>query len=92
MPLLRTAVNQEKTRLTQGVIHALGWTQGLTKTTPVNQFDWSRPRRPTIERIVAEHHLVTGCLHLPGGDRDFLAGVDAALWWQLRHSDDTWFV
>ncbi|HEY2056825.1 hypothetical protein [Amycolatopsis sp. NBC_01480] len=92
MELLRPGVNKQgKTRLDQGAIHALGWAQGLVARTPVSNHPWPGPR-PTADRVVAEHHLVTGRLHLSGGDRDFLAGVDAALWWYLRHSDDTWFL
>ncbi|UOX86075.1 HEAT repeat domain-containing protein [Amycolatopsis sp. FBCC-B4732] len=89
--LLRSAVDREKTALRRGAIHALGWTQGFAKTTPVLRGEWRGPR-PTAAEVEAEHHLVTGALHRPGGDRDFLSGVDASLWWLLTRGSDTWFL
>ncbi|MFI5610621.1 hypothetical protein [Amycolatopsis sp. NPDC051903] len=91
MALLHKAVPKEKTPLARGAIHALGWAQGLVPTTPVSRNDWSGPR-PTADQIHAEHQLATGRLHLPGGGDACLSGIDAALWWLLRHNDDTWFL
>ncbi len=89
--LLRSAVDREKTALRRGAIHALGWAQGLAKTTPVLRSEWRGPR-PTAAAVEAEHHLVTGALHRPGGDRDFLSGIDASLRWLLTRTSDTWFL
>ncbi|WP_290053328.1 hypothetical protein [Amycolatopsis solani] len=91
MTLLRAAADREKTSVRRGAIHALGWTQGFAKTTPVIRGEW-HGSRPNAAEVEAEHHLATGALHRPGGDRDFLAGVDASLWWLLTRASDTWFL
>ncbi|MGW4521109.1 hypothetical protein [Amycolatopsis sp. NPDC004378] len=89
--LLHGAVDKKKNELTRGAIHALGWAQGYAQLTPSMRERWNGSR-PTAARVDAEHHLATGFLYRPEVKRDFFSGVDAALWWLLGRSNDTWFL
>jgi len=64
-----------------GQAHALAWTQGLAEFTPGTRTYWG-DRKPTADRVDAEHHMVTGSVYR-GENRDFFSGADESLWWAL---------
>lgn len=68
-------------RYVGGKIHALAWTQGLAEFTPGTRTYWG-DSVPTVERVDAEHHMITGSRYRDD-NRAFFSGADESICWAL---------
>lgn len=79
--VLELRKQKEEGHYVGGKIHALAWTQGLAEFTPGTRTYWGKSI-PTVERVDAEHHMITGSVYR-GENRAFFTGADESIWWVL---------